>query len=225
MTTFAHLCLAAALLVAAGPASARPKLYQWVDKDGVTHLDDNPPPQGVQARVRPVSRPPAKPGKKAPALDWWERSNDAPPDEIDKAAATYNIPAELIRAVIAVESAGDASARSNKGAIGLMQLIPDTAKKMYVEDAVDPRQNIQGGTRYLRTLANQFNGDMMLVLAAYNAGPEAVRKFNGVPPFEETRAYVRKVMQRYNDYKLKAAKRPKQLASAGGQPAPSETRP
>ena len=226
------LCVAATLLCAAEPASARGKLYQWVDKDGVTHVDDFPPPEGERAhslRVKAVP-PVAKPGRAAVKakptrkLDWWERSNDAPPDQIDKAAQAYNIPAELIRAVIAVESAGDTSAVSHRGAVGLMQLMPHTAGRMYVQDPVDPAQNILGGTRYLRTLANEFGGDMVLVLAAYNAGPEAVRKFRGVPPFEETRAYVRKVMQLYNEYKLKAARRGKQLASAGGQPA-SETRP
>src|SRR5207302_948109 len=82
---------------------------------------------------------------------------------------------------------GDAAAISRAGAIGLMQLMPHTAGTMYVEDPVDPAQNIMGGTRYIRWLANQFNGDMLLTLAAYNAGPEAVRKYGGVPPFDETR--------------------------------------
>jgi len=99
-----------------------------------------------------------------------------------------------------------------------MQLMPSTGSNMYVEDLVDPAQNIQGGTRYLRTLANQFNGDMVLVLAAYNAGPEAVRKYGGVPPFDETRGYVRKVMQRYNQYKLQSARRGPRFASADGAP-------
>src|SRR5207253_474504 len=92
---------------------------------------------------------------------WWERRSDAPPDEIDRAAALYNIPAELVRAVIWAESAGDAAAISRAGAIGLMQLMPHTAGTMYVEDPVDPAQNIMGGTRYIRWLANQFNGDML----------------------------------------------------------------
>src|SRR5205085_80847 len=79
-------------------------------------------------------------------------------------------------------------------AIGLMQLMPRTAGEMFVEDPVDPAQNIMGGTRYLRWLANQFDGDMILTLAAYNAGPDAVRKYGGVPPFEETRVYVKRVV-------------------------------
>jgi soluble lytic murein transglycosylase-like protein len=102
-----------------------------------------------------------------------------------------------VRAVIWAESAGDAGAISTAGAIGLMQLMPRTAGEMFVEDPVDPAQNIMGGTRYLRWLANQFNGDMILTLAAYNAGPDAVRKYGGVPPFEETRVYVRRVVAYY----------------------------
>src|SRR6266403_1751292 len=113
------------------------------------------------------------------------------------AAAQYKVPAELVRAVIWAESAGDAGAISTAGAIGLMQLMPRTAGEMFVEDPVDPAQNIMGGTRYLRWLANQFNGDMILTLAAYNAGPDAVRKYGGVPPFEETRVYVRRVVAYY----------------------------
>jgi soluble lytic murein transglycosylase-like protein len=233
MSIFRHLFLLAALCCAAGSSSARSALYQWVDKDGVTHLDDYPP-SAAQRGVRAATVPgkskatnknaTATKGKPAKKLDWWERSNDAPPDEIDKAARLYNIPSELIRAVIAIESAGDAAARSNKGAVGLMQLMPQTGGQMYVRDLVDPAQNIHGGTRYLRTLANQFNGDMMLVLAAYNAGPEAVRKYGGVPPFDETRSYVRKVMQRYNQYKIETARRGQRFASAESRPA-SETRP
>ena len=241
MATLPNLSVLAALLLAAGAASAgsgRPTVYQWVDLDGVLHIDDSPPQSPprrgtLKSKVNLPLRSAAaqkKPGVQAKAAkasrprDWWERSNDAPPDQIDKAAKLYNIPSELIRAVIAVESAGDASALSHKGAVGLMQLMPSTAGSMYVTDAVDPAQNIQGGTRYLRTLANQFNGDMVLVLAAYNAGPEAVRKYAGVPPFAETRDYVRKVMQRYNQYKLESVRRGS-LAAAERRPGASEPRP
>jgi soluble lytic murein transglycosylase-like protein len=225
MRTFLHLCvlLALALATAGGAHAGRHPLYTWTDKNGVTHVDEVPPSEAeLQAAGRPRLKPSppsrdpqarkSKASKASKPRDWWERSNDAPPDEIDKAARLYNIPSELIRAVIAVESAGNAAALSHKGAVGLMQLMPSTAGRMYVKDPVDPRQNIQGGTRYLRTLANQYNGDLMLVLAAYNAGPEAVRKFGGVPPYSETRDYVRKVIARYNQYKLQSARGP--LASA-----------
>ena len=88
-----------------------------------------------------------------------------------------------------------------------MQLMPQTAGDMYVLDPVDPAQNIMGGTRYLRWLANQFGGDMLLTLAAYNAGPDAVRKYGGVPPFDETRQYCKRVMAYYRQLKAQAAQR------------------
>src|ERR1700748_3611659 len=155
------LALTSALACAAAPTALQASsLRTWIDRDGVYHVEDAP-----NARASQSSRASASAKSKA---RWWERRTDAPPDQIDRAAAMYNIPAELIRAVIAVESAGDTAAVSHRGAVGLMQLMPRTAGEMYVEDPVDPAQNILGGTRYLRHLANQFAGDMMLVLAAYN---------------------------------------------------------
>ena len=198
-----RIFLASVLLAA--PAFARSPLHMWTDKDGVFHVDDTGQP-APRARASPRKVAPAPQAK----LPWWEKRSDAPPDEIDKAAALYNIPAELVRAVIWAESAGDAAAVSRTGALGLMQLMPQTAGDMYVQDPVDPAQNILGGTRYLRWLANQFGGDMLLTLAAYNAGPDAVRKYGGVPPFEETRTYCKKVMAYYRQLKAKV---PKKVAS------------
>jgi soluble lytic murein transglycosylase-like protein len=188
------------------PAAARSPLHTWTDKDGVLHVEDVPPP-----RARAAARKTAEAQVNVPAArrgePWWEKRSDAPPDEIDRAAALYNVPAELVRAVIWAESAGDSAAISRAGAIGLMQLMPRTAGDMYVEDPVDPAQNIMGGTRYIRWLANQFKGDMLLTLAAYNAGPEAVRKYGGVPPFDETRQYVRRVVAYYQQLRAQTRKR------------------
>ena len=188
------------LTLCALPAAARSPLHMWTDKDGVTHISDDPP-QPTRASPRRVEPAPKK------ADRWWEKRSDAPPDEIDRAAALYNVPSELVRAVIMAESAGDAGAVSHRGAIGLMQLMPQTAGEMYVQDPVDPAQNIMGGTRYLRWLANQFSGDMLLTIAAYNAGPDAVRKYRGVPPFEETRTYCKKVMAYYRQLRAEAQKK------------------
>jgi soluble lytic murein transglycosylase-like protein len=103
---------------------------------------------------------------------------------------------------MAVESNFDQRALSEKGAMGLMQLMPATARDMFVADAWDPVQNIEGGARYLRVLANQYEGDMVKTLAAYNAGPEAVRRSGGaVPNIPETREYVRKVVALYQTFK------------------------
>ena len=112
---------------------------------------------------------------------------------IDAASRLYQVSPDLVRAVISVESEFDQWAVSSKGARGLMQLMPATARRLGVLDSFDARQNIFGGTQYLRILIDQFAGDVTLVLAAYNAGENAVLRYRGVPPYRETRAYVQKV--------------------------------
>ncbi len=119
---------------------------------------------------------------------------------IQEAARRYNVPANLVRAVIKVESNFRPQAVSSAGAKGLMQLMPGTAKDMAVSDLFDPRQNILGGTRYLRVLINRFEGDIRLVLAAYHAGPGIVAQRGGIP-FEATERYVRSVIKNYLVYK------------------------
>src|SRR5690606_12381029 len=126
-------------------------------------------------------------------------------EHIRQAAALYQIPEELVRAVILVESNYDPRAVSPADARGLMQLIPATAERMLVTDVFDPRQNIFGGVRYLRILANLFNGDLALTVAAYNAGEHAVMRYGGIPPYAETQAYVRKVLENYQRYRAKRA--------------------
>jgi len=125
---------------------------------------------------------------------------DAFADEIGDSARQFGLDPALVRAVIHAESGFNPSARSRKGAIGLMQLMPATARLMGVVDATAPSRNIRGGTRYLASLMLRFKNDVAMATAAYNAGPEAVRKHAGVPPFSETQAYVQRVRilhQRY----------------------------
>ena len=112
---------------------------------------------------------------------------------VEEAARLHQVHPDLVKSVIAVESEFDQWAVSSKGARGLMQLMPDTARRLGVADAFDARQNIFGGTQYLRSLLDQFGGDLALALAAYNAGPGAVLRYGGIPPYRETRDYVRKV--------------------------------
>ena len=114
--------------------------------------------------------------------------------EIRAAALRHRVPAQLIQAVVHVESYFNPCAVSRAGARGLMQLMPDTAAMLGVHDSFDPRSNVNGGARYLRTLMDRFGGDVRLALAAYNAGPEAVAAHGGIPPFPETKAYVARVM-------------------------------
>lgn len=127
-------------------------------------------------------------------------ANNIYDDLIVKHSAQLNLDANLVRSVIYRESAFNPNARSHKNAQGLMQVIPSTAKMMGVNPAYlyDPEQNIIAGTRYLAFLSNKFNNDLIKVVAGYNAGHGAVEKYNGVPPFRETRNYVNLVTQRYN---------------------------
>jgi SLT domain-containing protein len=116
---------------------------------------------------------------------------------LESAAAKHGVDYNLARALMRHESAGNPHAVSNKGAQGLMQLMPDTARGLGVTDPFDPEQNIDAGIRYLKQQMDNFSGDPVLALAAYNAGPEAVRKYGGVPPYHETQDYVSTIMGRY----------------------------
>jgi soluble lytic murein transglycosylase-like protein len=117
---------------------------------------------------------------------------------VSRNAALWRIDPALIEAVIANESSFDPNVTSSAGARGLMQLMPDTAASLGVRDAYDPAENVWGGTRYLRGLLDRF-GDMKLAVAAYNAGPAAVERYGGVPPYAQTQTYVRNVLSYYRD--------------------------
>lgn len=132
--------------------------------------------------------------------DWYADTDEAHPfaHHVFRAANRFGLDQDLVFAVIAAESSCRHKARSNKGAQGLMQLMPATAKWLGVRDVRDPEQNIMGGARYLSMLLRQFDGDMDLALAAYNAGPYTVRRYGGIPPYRETKRYVAKV-RHYRD--------------------------
>jgi soluble lytic murein transglycosylase-like protein len=123
-----------------------------------------------------------------------QKTTDEYQSIIEQASVKYNVPVDLIKAVISAESDYNPNSVSKSGASGLMQLMPGTAKGLGVVNTFDPRQNIDGGTHYLKSMLDQFK-DTKLALAAYNAGPNAVIKYNGIPPYSETQNYVKKIMK------------------------------
>jgi soluble lytic murein transglycosylase len=170
------------------PTSA--EIYRYVDENGVVHFSNVP----VDSRYRLFLRGSKPPGsRKEPS--FYDHI-------IEEIAEKYGVDRHLVRAVIKVESDFDPSLVSKKGAQGLMQLMPETAGDMKVEDAFNPRENIEGGVKYLRRLLDMFDQDLPLTLAAYNAGENIVKK-NGhqIPPYKETQEYVKKVLGYFQEYK------------------------
>ncbi len=187
------------------PGRASADIFTYTDAEGVVHFANKP--KG-DARFQVYIKSAASPGSKRAAGVTPFMPSDGSSERftryaewIRQAAILYQIPEELIRAIIKCESDYDARAVSPAGALGLMQMIPTTALRMQVRDAFDPREAIFGGTRYLRVLANMFNGDLELTIAGYNAGEAAVVRYAGIPPYEETQAYVARVLTYYRRYR------------------------
>lgn len=198
MHAFLHLIPTLSLLLTLGLVFSNPaaaiQVFKYVDSKGRVHLTDRPPDN----RYRLIQ----KDGKKlhTQGINYRDklanRKRFAP--KIAMAAREYRVPEKLIHAVITIESAYDPNAVSRAGAVGLMQLMPATARRYGVADRRDPTANIIGGTRYLRDLLTYFDRNLHLALAGYNAGENAVKKYDyQIPPFPETRDYVRKVLKLY----------------------------
>jgi soluble lytic murein transglycosylase-like protein len=182
-------------------AAAKPKMYKY-RVGGVTTFSDIPPIRQHYVTVDPFCFA-CNPRS---TIDWdtIRLFRGEFSEAIDLAAKKYRIDPALVRAVIHAESGFNARARSPKGAMGLMQLMPATAREVGVKDAYAPEQNIRGGAQYLAGMLAQFNQDVTLAAAAYNAGPGAVGKYKGVPPYAETQAYVKRVNILYRRYREKA---------------------
>jgi soluble lytic murein transglycosylase-like protein len=176
------------------------EMYKFTDKDGIVHYT-NVKPVG-QKNVRTFSFPCYASDPSCNQLDWEKipLNRSAFEDEIRSAAEVFLVDDALIRAIIHAESAYQPDALSPKGAQGLMQLMPATQEELQIADVFDPLSNIEGGTLYLSRLLNQFDQNIELAAAAYNAGAGAVNRHGGIPPYKETREYVRRVKILYRRY-------------------------
>ncbi len=183
-----------ALLLA--PTAAQAGLYRYIDERGVVHFSNAP----ADPRFEPIAM------KRRGLNVNGVRRRGQPPRHtgydhlIERSARAHGLEASLVKAVVAAESAFDRTAVSHAGAQGLMQLMPATARTLGVTDPFHPGANIDGGTRYLRQMLDRY-GDVTRALAAYNAGPRAVDRYNGVPPYRETRTYVKRVLDYYQRYR------------------------
>jgi len=194
VSPFAYLLAVVVLLGAVlgvGLKSARAEIIAYTDQSGrriYVNVEDQ--------ELRAVTLAGGVPA----ALRLMEQRRQGMPgieSHIDFTAKRHAVDPRLVRAIIQVESAWNPRARSRKGALGLMQLMPDTGARFGARDPLDPRQNIAAGVLYLRYLLDRFENDMELALAAYNAGPTAVEEANGVPPYRETRQYLERVQAVY----------------------------
>jgi len=190
MTRLTILWVAA--LAAFVPRESEADIYTYKDPQGALHFSNVPSHRGYRIVIKEWGGRPSQ-SRSATQNDFQ--------DIILSASERYGVDADLVRAVIKAESDYNASARSRKGAQGLMQLMPDTARLHNVANIQDPVENIQGGVRHLKLLLNRFGGDLRLTLAAYNAGMKAVEQYGGIPPFAETQEYVRRVLLFHDRYR------------------------
>jgi soluble lytic murein transglycosylase-like protein len=173
----------------------------FLSKDSSSFVDI---PTASIERYEHDDAPPSAPS--APSTPFLTTSRTVRPpstqaslnEVISAASGRYKLDPDLVNSVIRAESGFNTRAVSHKGARGLMQLMPETAATLGVNDGFDPQQNVDGGTRYLRELLERYNFDLLKALAAYNAGPARVEQFRGVPPYQETQAYVRRIVKDFN---------------------------
>jgi soluble lytic murein transglycosylase-like protein len=176
------------------PVVSGADIYRYVDREGVIHYSNTQPDEKFTLYLR--EGPKAAPRAAASALPGggWMTGY------VDRVSRANDLPPALVHAIIKAESNGQRNAVSPKGAKGVMQLMPFTSKRLRVADPFDPIENIEGGIKYIKELLITFEGNLTNTVAAYNAGPAAVRKYGGIPPYQETRLYVRRVMDLYRQY-------------------------
>lgn len=185
--------LLAMVMVIFSSSPLRADIYMYVDRDGVVHFTNAPTASENDYRVYV---------KEKTVYSAQVYSSDSFEDYIRQASDRYGISHPLLKAVIKAESDFNPRARSKKGAMGLMQIMPANIKAMNINNPFDPLENILGGARYLREMLDRFDGHLPLSLAAYNAGPTAVERYNNqVPPYKETEEYVKRVLKFYSSYR------------------------
>ena len=196
-----RLLLVLVSAISAGIAHA--DIYRYVDTDGTVHFTNVPQDSRFKVYLKETRKPDPVAETLASEIHYYDEKERARyAKHIQDAAKATRLEPALIHAVISAESGYNPFARSRKGAAGLMQLMPETAKRYGVKNRLDPAQNISGGARYLRDLIRMFNNDIQLAVAAYNAGENAVvRAGNRIPPYQETMTYVPRVMTYYRKYR------------------------
>ena len=195
------ICLA--LLITSLAMQANAEFYVYKENDGTSWITDRKMPQEKYTLMATIGRPTAVVScRKMTPLKLENRASSYT-DTIEAYSIAYEVDPKLVKAIIATESCFDHKAVSSVGARGLMQLMPATAKELGVKDSFNTNQNIRGGIQYFSQMMSRFNNNTELALAAYNAGPHAVEKFGGIPPYAETKGYVKKVLKRYANYVAK----------------------
>lgn len=172
-------------------------IYKYVDENGVLHFTDTPI-SGEKMQLFIKDRSNSKSSYSQDYRSYY--TSDEFNDIIEEAASANNVSSSLIKAMIKVESNFNPNAVSPKGAKGLMQIMPGTMRDLNIDNPFNPYENVMGGSKYIRDLLRRFNNELTLALAAYNAGPGMVEKYNNIPPFEETIGYVQKVLHFHRMY-------------------------
>jgi soluble lytic murein transglycosylase-like protein len=178
--------------------SAYADIYKYVDAEGTIHFTDAPTDRRFKIFMRDIKKD--RRLRTTFRLPGYATDPQVYEPIIDSLSTKYGVEKSLVKAVILAESGYNPNAVSPKGAAGLMQLMPETAKDLKVNNSFDPRENIRGGVRYLRFLLDTFKGDVSLALAAYNAGLAKVSKYGGIPPYAETQNYVSRVLSYQKTY-------------------------
>jgi soluble lytic murein transglycosylase len=185
------------IFLAFAVSSANADIYMYIDREGVMHFTNAPTESDRDYKVYVRER---SSNYSVPTASFF--STDKYDDLISDASEQYGIDSQLVKAIIKAESDFNPRAVSKKGAMGLMQIMPQNFEDLHIRNPFDPRQNIMGGTRYFKYLYDRFDGKLALSLAAYNAGPTAVDQYNqSIPPYKETEQYVERVLRYYRNYR------------------------